>query len=129
MERTRWTTHRGRRMVLLDFRDLTDLQPILDEIAAAKRFFARLKPDGSLLTLTDVRGARYNSEVLAALKDLTTHNKPYVRAAAVVATTATHRVAVNTIALFTRRVLRAFGTPEEAMAWLAERGEDELGAA
>lgn len=128
MERTRWTTYRGRRIVLLDFTDLVDAEAGLAAIAAAKRFFSRLEPDGSALTLTDARGARYNAEVLAALKELTAHNKPYVRAAAVVATTATHRLAVNTLALFARRTLRAFADPEEAMSWLVEHA-DARGAA
>lgn len=117
-ERARFITHGGREIVLFDFAGMTNPAEILSGIEEARRFIGRLPPDGSALTLTDVRGAHYNAEIMGVLKRFAADNKPYVRAAAVLATVATHRVAVTAAALFSRRTLKAFEDPEAAKDWL-----------
>ena len=121
MDRTRFIEHRGHRIILLDFRDLREAALALGEIQKAREFFARQAPDGSHLTLTDARDCLYNSETLTAMKELTRHNKPYVRAAAVVTSNALHRVAVTAIGLFSKRKIQVFAEPEAAKDWLVEQ--------
>lgn len=121
MERTRFIEHRGRPIVLLDFAGIIDPAVALLEIEKAKEFFARQDPDGSLLTLTDTTGARYNMEIIEAMKHLTVHNRPYVKAAAIVTDSGLHRVAIMAVAKFSGRRLQAFGGLEEAEDWLVEQ--------
>jgi hypothetical protein len=120
-ERTRFIEYQGRRIVLLDFTDLTVEAECLAEIAKARQFFAAQTPDGTLLTMTDGTGARYTSKVMEALKQLAAHDKPYVRAGAAVTTSRLHRVVVTAVAIFTGRHLPVFATRQEAMAWLVKQ--------
>ncbi len=120
-ERTRFIDYQGRRIVLLDFTNLTVEADCLTEIAKAKQFFDQQPVDGTLLTCTDGSGARYTSKVMEALKQLAAHNKPYVRAGAAVTDARLHRVVLAAIAVFTGRHLPAFGTRNEALAWLVKQ--------
>ena len=120
MERIRFVTHRGVRVLLLDMTGLTELQETRRVAEAAKAAVAR-EPPGSLLLVTDTTGSRYNSESLAAMKEMAAHNTPYLKASCVVVQAATHRVAVAAVSLFTGRALKAFGTREEALDWLVEQ--------
>jgi hypothetical protein len=117
MERIRFMTHRGARVLLLDMTGLTDFDEELRHIEAAKPVIAR-EPAKSLLLLTDVTGSRYNAAVMGAMKEMGAHNTPYVKASAVVTQAAAHRVAVTTVSLFTKRIVKAFATRDEALDWL-----------
>lgn len=123
MERIRFIEHQGRRVVLLDFTgiaaDPASALPLVDQ---AKQFVARLPPDGSALILTDVRGSRYNAEVLQGLKSLAAHNKPYAARGAVVTDSGLHRVAIMAVAAFSGRDLRGFPMREAALDWLVGNG-------
>lgn len=118
MERTRFIEHGGSRILLLDFTDLTP-QTAVPVIAEAREVVARQPRDGSLLTCTDVTGASYDQAVIDALKELSTHNKPWVRAAAVVVESGLKRALVSLVALFARRKLQAH--PTRALNWLARQ--------
>lgn len=120
MERTRFIEHRGKKILLLDYSELRDPREALQEIARSKEMVAR-QPPGSLLTLTYVRDARYDSSVIQAMKDLAAHNKPFVKAAAVVGMSGIHRAVYQTLLLFTRRNIKAFDDMEAARDWLAEQ--------
>ena len=109
----------GRQLVLLDLTHVSDPADGLQRIATAKRWFAQQKPDGSLRVCSDATGSRYDARILEALKDLASHNVPYVGVAAVVVPTAVHRVAMNVASLFSKRRFTAFSTREPALDWLA----------
>lgn len=121
MSRTRFIEHRGQRIVLLDFSGLgANPAEALRHIAEAREFIGRLPPDGSARTLTDALGARYNSEILQAMKELAAHNKPYVDRAAVVTDSGLHRIGILAVATFSGRSLRGFADRDSALDWLAE---------
>lgn len=111
----------GREIVLLDLTNVRDPEDGVQRIAAAKAWFARQTPDGSLRVCTDATGSRYDARILDGLKDLASHNVPYVGVAAVVVPTAVHRVALNVASLFSKRRFTAFSTREPALTWLAEQ--------
>ena len=121
MERLRLIEHRGKQVVLLDFTNATDPEQTVREIREAKAWFATQPPNRGLRTVSDVTGARYNSAVLDALKDLAAHNKPYVGAAAGVVKTALHRVAMNVAAMFAGRKFQAFSDRNEALDWVVSQ--------
>lgn len=109
----------GRQIVLLDLTNVTDPDDGVQRIARAKAWFAQQTPDGSLRVCSDATGSRYDARILEALKDLASHNVPYVGVAAVVVPTAVHRVAMNVASLFSKRRFTAFSTREPALDWLA----------
>jgi hypothetical protein len=118
--------HRGERIVLLDFVGSTTPADTVRQIRAVKEWFSRQSPTGQLRTLTDVTGAHYNAEVMEALKDLASHNKPYVGAAAGVVQTALHRLAMNLTGIFSGRKFWAFTTRVDALEWLVSQKVEPL---
>ena len=110
--------HRGHPVVLLDFRGIAGVEAATEAIAAGRRLIDTLPADGSGRTLTDVRGSRYNGEIMSALKQFAAENRPYIGRAAVVTDSGLHRIAILTVATFSGRVLRGFATREEALDWL-----------
>lgn len=118
MERTRFTEHRGHRILVLDFSGLRDTPETLAAIEHAKEVVAE-HPPRSLLVMTLVRDARYNSAVLQALKEMVAHNTPHVKASAVVGMGGLHRIAYQAITLFSRRKIQTFDVELDALDWLA----------
>ena len=115
----RFLDHGGLRVVLLDFEGITDPAEGLVAVEAARKFIANLQPDGSNYTLTDVRRTRYDKQIVEAFKGLTTHNRPYIRAAAIVSDSALHRAAISMIGIFSRRKLAVFDNREAGLQYLA----------
>lgn len=118
--RTRMISHRGRDIMLLDYSDVIDTAEALSEIAKSKAIIAQHPPE-SLRTLTYVEGARYTAPVIDAMKDLVAHNRPYVRAAAVVGMNTLHRIIYRAVIAFSRRNIQVFEDLDEAKDWLVEQ--------
>lgn len=110
--------HKGQPLVMLDLSGLADEQALLAEVAKAREFFAARTPDGSLRTLTHTSGSAYSKTAVDALRELVSHNREYVRAGAVVTDQQLHRMVISTLALVTRRNLKAFEDLEAAKDWL-----------
>lgn len=125
LERTRFIDHRGHQILLFDYSNLHDSAVTLQEIQKSKEFVAR-QPEGSLYTLVNVENARYDSAVIQALKDLASHNKPYVVAGAVVGMSALHRMVYRMVVLLTGRKLAALETLHEGKDWLLGQMRSEL---
>lgn len=123
-QRTRFIDHQGHPILLLDYSGIQEKEEALRAIAASRRIIGHQARD-SLLTLTYVEGARYDSDVVQALKELTAHNKPYVRAAAVAGMSTVMRVIYRAVTTFSKREIRAFEDLEEAKDWLVGFAADE----
>lgn len=119
--RTRFLDNAGQRIILLGFEGIHDEATGLAVVAEAREFIGRLRPDGSHFTLTDVTRTTYNRKIVEAFKELSLHNRPYVKAAAIVSDSALHRAAISMIAVISRRKLEVFDTRTAALAWLATR--------
>ena len=120
MERTRFIEHRGKRILLLDYSGVQDRREAVEIIRHSRSVVAR-HPPHSLRVLTNVRDARYNSEVLQAMKELAAHNAPYVKASAIIGMSGLHRIAYQMVILFTRRSIKTFDGEAEALDWLVEQ--------
>lgn len=117
MERTRFTEHQGKRILLLDYAGVRDPEEALREIQHSRAVVAA-QPPASLLVMTLVRDARYNAAVLQGMKDLAAHNAPYVKASAVVGMSGLHRIAYQAVILFSKRNIKVFDEESEALDWL-----------
>jgi len=110
--------YQGREIALFDFSHCEIVEQILPMIQDAKKWFIG-KEYNSVLTLTDVTGAHYDAEILDLLKDFTLHNKPFVKAGAIVSITRPLiRLAYNMVMSFSGRKLPVFDTREQALYWL-----------
>jgi hypothetical protein len=117
MERIRFIEHRGKTILHLD---LTQAKPddILRLIDRAKPVIAA-QPPQSVRTLTDVTDLKFNTTASEALKAFVAHNKPFVKAAAVVGVTGLKQIIYNAVVKFSGRNLVAFDTSSQAKDWLA----------
>ena len=118
--RTRMIEHRGKQIMLLDYSDVLDAEEALRCIAETKTLIAQ-QPPGTVRTLTYVRGSRYSAPVIDAMKDLVAHNKPYVKAAALVGMNTLHRIIYRAVVTFSRRSIQVFEDLDQAKDWLAEQ--------
>jgi hypothetical protein len=111
--------HKGVKIVSLDFSGCkaTDLPPIVDE---AKKVIAS-QPLGSALVVTNVTDTEMNKDVSRLMKDLTTHNKPFVKASAVVGVDGLKKIVFNGVQTVSGRRLSSFDTLEQAKAWLVSQ--------
>jgi hypothetical protein len=119
MSATRFITHNGARILYIDLAKKTPEQ-LLEAIREAKAIIAE-QPPGSLLTLTDVEGSSYNRVVADELKAYVAHNKPFVRAGAVVGLNDLKRVIFNFLNRVTGRTLKGFDRVEMAKDWLSSQ--------
>jgi len=116
MDRIKFIHHKGAEILLLDFSDCKadDVHPLVEQ---AKSVIAS-RPHRSLLTLANVTNTRFDDSVNQRMKDFTLHNKPYVRAAAVVGVTGIKKIIFEAILLFSQRNMQSFDTVERARDWL-----------
>ena len=121
MERTRFVDHKGKRILLLDYSGMTSPDEEVAEIRRGIELVAS-QPRNSLLVLTDVTDARYNTTVLQALKELAAHNAPFVKASAVVGIAGLRRIAYQAVIVFSKRNIKTFDTPDAAREWLVTQG-------
>jgi len=119
MERVQFIHHRGAEILFLDFsRCSIEEASVLIEAAAA---VIQSRPLQSLLTLTDVTDIRFDPQLSQRMKEFTAHNRPYVRAAAVLGVTGLKKILFEAVMIFSGRKLHTFATSEEAKSWLAEQ--------
>ena len=117
-DKVRFIEHEGKSILYLDF-SCCKADEVLHAITKARKIVAR-QAERSLLTLTNVTEARFNDAVTRELKELTTHNRPYVRAAAVVGVTGIKRIIFEAVISFSQRKISTFDTVDKAKQWLIE---------
>ena len=122
--RTNFTTHKGVRICVLDFSNVTGEAEALRAIDEAKTIIGKER-QASVYTLTDVTGSKVTSAIRHALHDLTKANKPYVVAGAVVGATAIQSVILRGIVQVTGRRLVAKNSRADAMEWLANESKHD----
>lgn len=118
-KRVRFVSHGLRRILLLDFTEISDPQFALQVIDFARSFVAR-QPENSLYTLSDITDSHYDREVTAALQALAKHNKPHVIAGAAVGVSGLQKVVFRSILAFSgRKNIQLFDDRQAALEWLA----------
>jgi hypothetical protein len=118
--RCRFIEHRGKQILFHDLANITNPADGLPVIAQSKAIMVK-QPLASVLTLTHVANSRFNKELVEGLTDLAKHNKPYVKAGAVVGLSGLQRVIYVTITQLSGRRLPTFDTLEAARNWLASQ--------
>jgi hypothetical protein len=129
MNRVRFITHLGRRVLLMD---LTNSSPeeILDTLDEVENVVAEQPPD-SLLTLSDFTGAAFSKQAADRMKIVAAKNRSHVHRAAIVGLDSIPEVYYQNLLSFSARKFPAFKTREEALDWLLEdrQGREKEAAA
>lgn len=121
LPRVRFLEHQGKQILFHDFADIMDPREVFPIVELSKSIVSQ-HPRNSLLTLTTVHNSRFNRDVIEALKSLMTHNRPFVKAGAIVGLSGLQRVVYMTVTQLTGRRLPTFSTVEEAKDWLVSQG-------
>jgi hypothetical protein len=116
-DRVQFITHNGKEILFLNFSSCA-INEMVQVIEEAKRAI-RTKPEGSVLTLTDVTNARFDETVTQKMKEFTVHNKPYVKAAAVIGVVGIKKIIYEAVLLFSGRKIHVFDKIDDAKNWLA----------
>ena len=120
MARTTFTEYKGKRIAKLDFAGIAEEPEALAAITEAGTIIQQ-QPPKSLYTLTNVRGSRFNSAVLSAMKKLAAENGPFVRAGAIVGMGTLHKAAYLTVMYFSKRTIPAFDSEDDAKEWISKQ--------
>ena len=116
MERVRFIQYGGKDILLVDFSDCKpdEAHLIIDKAKA----LICTRPEQSLLTLTDVTNFRFDEKISDRMKEYAAHNKPFVKAAAVVGIAGLKKIMFQAVMVFSKRKLHAFDTVDQAKTWL-----------
>ncbi len=116
MSRVQMVMHKGKKLIYLDFSGCksAELGPIIEE---AKRVIAS-QPKESALILSNVTDVELNKDSSAVMKDFTTHNKPYVKASAIVGVDGLKKIIYNAVQAVSGRHISSFDTLDHARDWL-----------
>ena len=116
MERVRFVTHRGKRVLLIDHTGATsdEMRSTMDEVEN----IVTSEPPNSLLTLSDFTGAQFDKTLADRMKVVAAKDRPHVRRAALVGAESMPDVYFRNLESFSARHFPKFKTREEALDWL-----------
>ncbi len=117
--RVRFIEHKESRILYIDFSHATP-EEFLATIELAEKTIGA-EPPSSLLTLTNAEKAMHDRHVTERLKSYVEHNKPYVKAGAVVGLNELRKIIFNFLNKASGRSLKAFDDVTEAKNWLARK--------
>ncbi|GAK52774.1 hypothetical protein U14_04031 [Candidatus Moduliflexus flocculans] len=118
MENVQFITYKNVELLVIDFTSTKSVAEFLNVIDEAKTIIAS-RPLNSLLTLTDVTNSYFDSDIISAMKEYAAHNKPYIKAGAVVGISGARKIIFNSVLFFSGRDnLKMFDTRNHAMEWL-----------
>jgi len=120
MERLRFITHRGKRVLLIDHSGSTadEIRRTMDEV----EHVVASEPPNSLLTLSDFTGTQFDKASADRMKVVAAKDRPHVRRAALVGAESIPDVYFHNLESFSARFFPKFKTREEALDWLT--GDD-----
>jgi hypothetical protein len=119
VERIRTLQHLGKEILVLDYSGLA-AEAYMPVARLAMKEIAR-RPEGSLLTITNVKGTRFSVGTTEDIKRYSEHNRPYVKASAVVGLSPMQRVVFLAVKPFLTQTIATFDDVPSAMAWLVAR--------
>ena len=92
----------GKSFLYVDFSRINGKDDMVKSIEAVKSIIAKYPPN-SLYTITNVANFRFDSDLKEILADLTAHNKPYIKYAAIIGIDGVKKVMLNSILKITGR--------------------------
>jgi hypothetical protein len=120
-DRLKKISHRGCSILFTDYSNFITLDEWKALLDAERELMPKEKL-GSVLALAVFTGSRFSASVFSAIKELAVHNKPYMKASALVGLSSLQQgVFLKGIERTADRSFGLFDSVQEAMDWLAER--------
>jgi len=111
--------HKGIEILRIDISHC-EMEEIVPLVNSAKKLIAG-RPLNSVLTLTNVKDARYTPALERTMKDFVVHNKPFVKAATVVGVEGIRKLLFEAVIKFSGRALHLAENEESAKEWLIQQ--------
>jgi hypothetical protein len=121
MDRVRFTTHRGKEILLVDLTNCSAQEVI--ELLSDVQIVVTAQPRNSVLALGDLTGAEFSRAAVTRMKEVAVFDRPYVRRTAFVGAESLPQVFYQALKTFSQREFFRFETREEAMDWLVREDE------
>ncbi|MFH1622556.1 MAG: hypothetical protein ABIA97_05485 [Candidatus Omnitrophota bacterium] len=119
MERLKFINHKDRKILHIDLSDC-NVDVALRVIEEGKRIM-REQSERSVLVLTNFNNDNvFIPDLFHAMKEFAIHNKPYVKASAVIAYKDIHKLFIDTMAHVADREFSVFDDMEKAKDWLVQ---------
>ena len=115
-QRIRWIDFRGSEILQVDFSNCTAAQ--VQEVARQVPDFITVRPRNSVLVVTDFTRASFDIDALRTIKETAVFDKPFVKKSALVGVGALPKQFYEDLTAYSRRILPAFESREEALEWL-----------
>ena len=122
MDRVRFITHQGKKILLIDFTNCSPEE--VTKIAGEVQKIVTARSPKSVLTLSDFTGARFSRAAFTRIKEVAVFDRPFVKRAALVGAESLPQVFYEALKSFSRREFPRFKTREEAMNWLIKEKEE-----
>lgn len=118
MERIRFFTHQGQRILLIDYVDCPSNE--IGEIADHVPEYVKKEPRGSVLLLADFTGSQLTREGVERIKVAAAHNQRYVKRSAWVMPENLPKPLHDAVQKFSTRTIPVFKTRDEALDYLTQ---------
>lgn len=122
MDRAHYVSHRGRRILYVDYSGIRSVEE-LESAARAATAMVQAEPRHSVLALLDLSGVPFGLRIVRMLGEAAAANVDFVKARAVVGLPDAARPTVGAVADFSGRPLEIFSDTDAALEWLAEQRE------
>jgi hypothetical protein len=120
-DRLKKISHRGCTILFTDYSNFSTFDEWKALVDAERQMMPNEKP-GSVLALAVFTGSRLSASAFSAIKELAVHNKPYIKASALVGLSPLQEsIFLKGIERTSDRSFGLFNSVEEAKNWLAER--------
>lgn len=120
MIRVKFIDYKSKSILFADYSNLS-IGEIISLMSQVKDVVIK-QPEKSLLMLTDLTNSKIaSSELIEPSKDYMNHNKPYVKASALIGFNPLNRVVLNSLIRFSGRQILFFDSKEKALDWLIEQ--------
>ena len=120
-DRLKKISHRGCSILFTDYSNFITFEE-WKVLFDAERQLMPKEQLGSVLALAVFTGSRFSASVFSALKELAVHNKPYIKASALVGLSSLQQgIFLKGIERTADRSFGLFDTIEQAKDWLADR--------
>jgi hypothetical protein len=120
MDRARYVSHKGRRILYVDYSGIRTVEE-LESAARMATNLVQAEPPDSVLALLDLSGVPFGLRIVRMLGEAAAANVDFVKARAVVGLPDAAKPTVGAVADFSGRPLEVFDDPGEALEWLAEQ--------
>jgi len=122
MSAAEFIEHSGKRVLLMDFSDSSDIHAVIKTAEEAIALVAGTKQQGSLLGLVDLSGVRFTREVQCAVKRMAAHNRPYMKFVAIVGMGGVRALLLRFMLRLRKRTNhKLLSSRQEGLEWLVEQ--------